>query len=367
MTVFFCGVFTHPPLREVVLGEAVTVTPGYAAGVREGWADGAMQVSLVPADPGARVAGLCASDLTPEQAARLRFYAEAIGLVGQTVDLTGGAGREAATCFAAPASEACTAWDAAAWQDRDAPLAVATAAEIMAARHTLPAGQIRARLGALQVRASSRLRAMAGAVTEGPGHADPRVQVSALRHPYASFFAVEEYDLRFQRFDGRLSDTITRAAFVSGDAVTVLPYDPVRDRVLLVEQFRMGPYARGDATPWQLEAIAGRIDPGESPEDCARREALEEAGLSLATLHPVASYYPSPGAKTEYLYSFVAIADLPDGAAGVFGMADEAEDIRGHLVGFSTLIEMVATGAVSNAPLILTALWLQREKGRFSP
>lgn len=366
MTVFFCGVLTHAPLRDVVLGQAVAVWPGSAEGVREGWAEGAFQVSLVPADPDARVAGLCAVDLSPEPAARLQFYAEATGLVSQTVEVTDGAELVPVQCLAAPVSEACPPWDAAAWLGRDAALAVATAAEIMATCRTLPAGQVRARLGALQVRASSRLRAMAGAGSDSPDCPAARVQVSALRHPYANFFAVEEYDLQFQRFDGQLSDTITRAAFVSGDAVTVLPYDPVRDRVLLVEQFRMGPYARGDTSPWQLEAIAGRIDPGESPEDCARREAMEEAGLTLATLHPVASYYPSPGAKTEYLYSFVASADLPDGVAGVFGVADESEDIRGHLVAFSTLIEMVASGAVSNAPLILTALWLQREKGRFS-
>lgn len=156
---------------------------------------------------------------------------------------------------------------------------------------------------------------------------------------------------------------IRREVFVSGDAVTVLPYDPRRDRVLLVEQFRAGPFGRGDPLPWQLEAIAGRVDPGETPEDAARREALEEAGLVLGPLEMVAEYYPSPGAMTEYIYSYVAITDLPDGVTGVYGSEDEAEDIRGHLLSFEALMAAVARGEVANAPLILTALWLQRERG----
>lgn len=180
--------------------------------------------------------------------------------------------------------------------------------------------------------------------------------------PYVAFFAVEEQDLQFRRFDGSMSEPIHRAAFVSGDAVTVLPYDPVRDRVLLIEQFRFGPHVRGDANPWQLEAIAGRIDAGETPEAAAIREAQEEAGLQLSGLIPVAGHYPSPGAFAEYLYSYLAVTDLPDGIAGCFGLASESEDIRTHLVGFDDLMALVASGEIGNAPLILTALWLQRQR-----
>ncbi len=190
------------------------------------------------------------------------------------------------------------------------------------------------------------------------------VEVVRRRQPYARFFAVEEYDLSFRRFDGSMGEDVNRAVFISGDAVTVLPYDPVRDRVLLIEQFRVGPYARGDDQPWLLEAIAGRIDPGETPEQTARREAVEEAGLDLGELLAVGSYYPSPGAKAEYLYSYVALADLPDSAAGTFGLAEEAEDIRGHLIAFDRLMELVATGEIDNAPLLVSVLWLQRERER---
>jgi ADP-ribose pyrophosphatase len=190
------------------------------------------------------------------------------------------------------------------------------------------------------------------------------VLVVAKRRPYAGFFGVEEYDLRFRRFDGTMSTEVSRTAFISGDAVTVLPYDAVRDRVLLIEQFRPAPFVRGDAQCWSLEAIAGRVDAGETPDVAARREAVEEAGLALGDLQFVAGYYPSPGAVAEYLYSYVALTDLPDGIAGVFGLEGEAEDIRGHLVGFDALMGLVDSGEINNAPLLLTVLWLARERSR---
>jgi len=243
----------------------------------------------------------------------------------------------------------------------------ALAADVMALCGQVAALDVRARLHSMAIRASSRARGEAAPVAlrfqAGPGD----VAVVAQRLPYARYFAVEEYDVAWRRFDGSMSEVVTRATFISGDAVTVLPYDPKRDLVLIVEQFRAGPMARGDAQAWQLEPIAGRVDPSETPEAAARREAVEEAGLVLDRLIEVARYYPSPGALSEYLYSYVALVDLPDGVAGVFGVADEAEDIRSHLIPFDRLMALVASGEVQNAPLILTALWLQREKAQILP
>ncbi|MEL7115301.1 MAG: NUDIX domain-containing protein, partial [Pseudomonadota bacterium] len=159
-------------------------------------------------------------------------------------------------------------------------------------------------------------------------------------------------------FNGEMSETVKRAAFVSGDAVTVLPYDPRRDRVLVIEQFRFAPFVRGDRHPWSLEPVAGRIDAGETPEEAVRREMREEVSLDLGALHHIGSYYPSPGAVTEYLYSYIGIADLPDKAAGIGGLEDEAEDIRGMLLGFDELMALVSSSEAQNGPLILSALWL---------
>lgn len=211
-------------------------------------------------------------------------------------------------------------------------------------------------------------RAAVRRVTRGfdPGEGD--VQIKAAAEAYRAFFSVQEYDLRYRRFDGSFSPSVRRAAFVSVDAVTVLPYDAARDRVLLIEQFRAGPLARGDVNPWQFETIAGRIDADEAVEDAARREAVEEAGLQLGVLLPVARYYPSPGISAECLYSYVGLCELPDGVEGVFGLAGEAEDIRGHLIAFEEAMAMAASGEIGNAPTLLTLFWLagQRNRLRFT-
>lgn len=203
-------------------------------------------------------------------------------------------------------------------------------------------------------------RAMPSTVRRNPARGD--IKVVSRSEPYARYFALEEQNLRFRRFDGTMSEPVLRAAFVSGDAVTVLPYDPHRDRVLLVEQFRFGPHARGDANPWQLEVIAGRIDQGEAPEAAAVRESQEEAGLLIEKLLPIAGYYPSPGAVTEYLYSYLALVDLADSTSGIFGLAAEAEDIRAHLVSFDHLMALCASGELSSGPTLLSALWLAGQR-----
>jgi ADP-ribose pyrophosphatase len=234
---------------------------------------------------------------------------------------------------------------------------------VMRAYGRLSVETVRRRLGSLRVEAASRLRASQARAADlrlGAGEVD----AAAPDPGHAGFFSVEVHHLRHRRFDGGMSPSLTREVFVIGDAVTVLPYDPVRDRVLLIEQFRMGPFGRGDPLPWQLEAIAGRIDPGETPEEAARREAVEEAGLVLGALEKVAEYYPTPGAVAEYLYSYVALCDLPDGVARVFGAEEEGEDIKGHLLSFDRLVAVMASGEIGNAPLLLTALWLQRERVR---
>lgn len=221
-------------------------------------------------------------------------------------------------------------------------------------------------LSQILVRAASWVRAQGevtpNAVRAGLRRAD--VITESRDMSYANFFAVEERRLRFPKYGGGQSETVLRAGFVMGDAVTVVPYDPVRDRVLVVEQFRFGVFLRGDPNPWALEPIAGRVDPGESTETAVRREAMEEAGVTLGALEPVGNYYPSPGGITEYLYTYVGLADLPDGSAKIAGLEQEAEDIRGVLLGFDALMEAVQSGEIQTGPLLLTAYWLLAHRDR---
>ncbi|MFB2532682.1 NUDIX domain-containing protein [Paracoccus sp. p3-h83] len=252
------------------------------------------------------------------------------------------------------------------WRDQPE-LRAALAQDVAALPDEWPAHRIRARLAAMAIRADSRLRAQAADAQP----ATDQVRLHATRHPYAGFFAVEDYSLSHPTHAGGQTPELPRSAIITGDAAVVLPYDAERDRVLLVEQFRTGPFARGDRSPWLLETVAGRIDPGETPAQAARREAHEEAGLTLGDLVDLPAAYPSPGALTEYVYSFIGQADLPDDLPRLGGAQDEAEDIRLHLVDLPQAMAMIDGGAIRATPLIvaLLMLWRDREaiRARFHP
>lgn len=243
-----------------------------------------------------------------------------------------------------------------------ADLAAAIARRILMAPHDRPADRVAWRLPMIGVWAASELRGAPGPASGGDlvsrrGPAD--VQILRRDETFAGYFSVEVCELRHRTHAGGMTPPVRREGFVSGDAVVVLPWDPVRDRVLLIEQFRLAPLLRRDPQPWLLETVAGRVDAGETVEDAARREAREEADLAVTRLFPAIHNYPSPGAFAEYLYTYVGIADLPDGIEGVHGLESESEDIRGHLLARADLTGMAMAGQLTNGPLAMIALWLE--------
>lgn len=201
--------------------------------------------------------------------------------------------------------------------------------------------------------------------TSAGSNLGPKIVTSyANRTVYNGFFSVKEYDLSFTKFDGSKSDVVTRSALISFDAVIILPYDPIHDRVLLVEQFRAGPFARQEENPWCLEPIAGLIDQGETPEEAGLREAHEEAGLTLSRLELVARSYPSPGISTEFFHQYIGIRSLPKTTSLVSGLASEAEDIRSHIFCFSDFLKMIDAGQITVGPAILLGLWLAQHRDK---
>lgn len=356
------------------MGRAVASEPAWIADFTTYWAEFGDFAVLLP-KPGARAEGILVRDWTQKDAARLAYFERGFGYgINQAeVETANGQMFSVELNRSSDASGgrlqggALLPWQFDDWRQRFAAEFEATFVDFMSHMGLKRPSTVAARYPQMLVRGAARVRAREVAPTQRRHHAIPTdVSVSELRDPYARFFSVEEIDVSYRRFDGTMSAKVTRAGFVSGDAVTVLPYDAKRDRVLVVEQFRTGPYLRGDPQPWQLEAVAGRIDAGETPKAAALRESQEEAGLSLTedSLLMVASYYPSPGIMSEYLYSYVALVDLPDGSAGVFGLDGEAEDIRGHLLDFDTFMALVASGEIGNAPTLISAHWLAARRAQ---
>jgi nudix-type nucleoside diphosphatase (YffH/AdpP family) len=228
------------------------------------------------------------------------------------------------------------------------------------------AAEMATRRQMILARAHARLAARAHAAPVTLRSDAPRdaVREEAVEITHDGFFLTRRYSLRAPLFDGGQSEMLAREVFVATDAALVLPYDPARDRVLLVEQFRMGPYGRGDPRPFLLEPVAGRIDGGETPEETARRECREEAGLELRGLEKISSHYCTPGYSTEYFHLFLGICDLPELGQGRGGLETEHEDIRTHVIGFAQAMDLLRSGEANNGPLVLSLLWLERERAR---
>ncbi|KCV81790.1 ADP-ribose pyrophosphatase [Actibacterium atlanticum] len=369
---FLFGTLRHQPLLQRILGEEgalPALEPAFLPGHDTRWVAGRGHPVLVDA-PEARAEGLLARDVSPAALDRLAFYEAGQGYHPQTRTVETQSGPVAAQVWLP--QHAVTpggTFDLSDWQMRWADVADVAAAEVMSHFGQSAPDAVAKRYLPIRARAAARVNARQSAPTTLRRHA-AREDVEVIRHrqAYAHFFSVEEYELRHRKFDGSISAPLDRAVFVSTDAVTVLPYDPVRDRVLLIEQFRMGPFGRGDQQCWSLEAIAGRIEPGEPTEETARREAMEEAGLEIGEMRRIGSYYASPGAKSEYIFSYLALCDLPDSAAGLGGLLSEGEDIRAHVISYDHAMALLQSGEVENSPLMVSLQWLalHREELRAS-
>ncbi len=173
---------------------------------------------------------------------------------------------------------------------------------------------------------------------------------------YNGFFRMLAYRVRHRLFAGGWSGEMRRELFWRPSAVGVLPYDPINDLVGIVEQFRIGALARPQG-PWLLEVVAGQVEEGETPEQVARRELMEEAGLEVERLIPIQDVLLSPGGSSERVALFCGIAPLP-GRGGVFGLADEHEDIRFHVVSRTQALQALRDGHCDNAALTIALQWL---------
>lgn len=174
---------------------------------------------------------------------------------------------------------------------------------------------------------------------------------------YQGVFRLSKYTLRHKLFCGEWSDTFEREIFERKSAVAILPYDPVLDRVILIEQFRAGSLADPES-PWLIEIPAGVIDNHDDPEKVAHREMQEETGCQLLEIKPIVKYFVSPGASNEFIHIFYGKVNAKD-VNGIHGLKEEQEDIR--ILNLSRLeaFELIKQGKIKNAPTLIGLLWLK--------
>jgi ADP-ribose pyrophosphatase len=191
---------------------------------------------------------------------------------------------------------------------------------------------------------------------------DSRVEILDRTVAFDGHFRMLRYRLRHWQFAGGMGPDLVRELFTRGHAAAVLPYDPVRDEVVLIEQFRLGAFEAGHDS-WLLEPVAGIIEAGETADQVARREAVEEAGLAILDLAPVCRCFMSPGGTSEVLQCYVGRADTA-GAGGVFGVAAEGEDIKVHVLPFAKALAWLDQGRLNVASTLLVMQWLARHQER---
>jgi ADP-ribose pyrophosphatase len=187
-------------------------------------------------------------------------------------------------------------------------------------------------------------------------------EIVARQPVYRGFYDLDVLKLRHSLFGGGWTGTLTRELYRMRRAVTVLPWDPVRDTVVLIEQFRVGAIEM-QARPWLLEACAGLTEEGETAEEVARRECLEECGLAPRRLVHACDYASSPGACSERVSAYVGEVTAPD-ASGVFGVTDESEDIRTHVLPFDAAFALIGKGEIIAVTAVVTLLWLHANRER---
>lgn len=190
------------------------------------------------------------------------------------------------------------------------------------------------------------------------------VEVMEHDRAYDGYFKVDRYTLKHKMHDGGWSAPLSREMFERGHATAVLLYDPDLERLVFVEQFRLGAFAAlqspwfdtEEHSPWVLECVAGMIDDGETPEDVARRESVEEANCTVTAMEPIAHYLVSPGGATESMHLFCGRVDATN-AGGVYGLEHEGEDIRVLNVPTDTALNWLIEGRFVNALTLIAMQW----------
>ncbi|WP_299985552.1 NUDIX domain-containing protein [uncultured Ruegeria sp.] len=364
---FFYGTLRHVPLLELVMGRSAgdlsaspaTLSDHAVYSVQD------QPFPMIVVEQGTSAEGVLVQGLGEDERARLAFYEGGFeyDLRLQTVVTGDGEAHQALVFFPASVSwKTDSYWDFSAWTSDWGAMSMLAATEVMAHYGRVEASAIARSFPAIRTRAWARLAARRRETGDARNIARD-VVVHDRKHAYINYFAMDEIELQHRLHNGEMGPVLHRSGMMQGAAVVVLPYDPVRDTVLLVEQFRAPVFLIDDPEPWMWEPVAGMIDPGETPEQAAHRETMEETQISLTLLEYAGGAYSSSGSSTEYVHLYIGLGDLT-ATVECSGVASEGEDIRSKILPFDDFMHMVDGHVFKDLPLLTLAHWLARNRER---
>ncbi|NIM13431.1 MAG: NUDIX domain-containing protein [Candidatus Aminicenantes bacterium] len=191
-----------------------------------------------------------------------------------------------------------------------------------------------------------------------------KVEIERKRRVFDDFFKIEEAFVRYEKFDGQMSDRVRRLNFERGDAAAVLIFNRETQRIILVQQFRFPTYEKGDG--WMIEVVAGILGKDEKPEEAVRREVLEETGYRVSELTPISTFYLSPGGSSERIFLYYAEVVDSDKVASGGGVETEHEDIRILEYSLPETWQAWQAGEIKDAKTIIALMWLRSRVNRGS-
>lgn len=169
------------------------------------------------------------------------------------------------------------------------------------------------------------------------------------------FFKLHEINFTHKKHDGSWSENVTREVFSGAHVSTVLPYDPVNKKIILLKQFRAGVIDR-KYDPQLIEIVAGIVDNDETPEEAAIRECEEETGCKTNLIKKIYSYYPAPGSSESFYHFFLAEINAFEGER-ILGLKNENEDILARSYSIDEIKNLLKDNKIINGVTLMAIQW----------
>ena len=182
-----------------------------------------------------------------------------------------------------------------------------------------------------------------------------KFKIVSKKNLYDGFFKMNEIILKYKKYDGTWTNSISRELFGGAQVSAVLPYDPLKKEIILIQQFRPGTISK-NLDNYLIEIVAGIIDEGETPEDAAKRECFEETGCVIKKLIPIQGYFPAPGSSESFYHLFLGETETFSGTR-IMGLENENEDIKVQSFKSSKVREIMQKGKILNGLTLIALQW----------